>query len=99
MSERHWPRPALTTTALALLAVAAGAGSPTSSATTASTASTATSASTSQPSATDTAGMAAATGHKAYTVTQLKRALLSKINGERPASAAEAGDYGTLPDV
>jgi len=93
MSERHWPRPALTTTALALLAVAGVAGCGGSSA------STAGSARTSQASATDTAGMAAATGHKAYTVTQLKRALLSKINGERPAAAAEAGDYATLPDV
>jgi len=86
MSPRHWPRPALATTALALLAAAvAGCG---------------TSASTSQVRTTQTAGVAAAaTGPKAYTATQLKDALLTKVSGERPAAAAEAGDYGKLPDV
>jgi hypothetical protein len=85
MSPRHRPRPGLATTALALLAAAvAGCG---------------TSASTSRAEATQTAGVAAATGPKAYTATQLKDALLTKVSGERPAAAAEAGDYGTLPDV
>ena len=85
MSPRHWPRPALATTALALLAAAvAGCG---------------TSASTSQARTTQTAGMAAATGSKAYTATQLKDALPTKVSGVRPAAAAEAGDYGKLPDV
>jgi hypothetical protein len=93
MSERHWPQPALTTTALALLAVAGVAGCGGSSATSA------TSASTSPASATETAGVAAATGHNAYTATQLKDALLTKVNGESPAAPAEAGDYGALPDV
>jgi hypothetical protein len=85
MSPRHWPRPALATTALALLAAAvAGCG---------------TSASTSQARTTQTAGVAAATGSKAYTATQLKDALLTKVSRVRPAAAAEAGDYGKLPDV
>jgi|SRR6202453_4868838 hypothetical protein len=86
MSERHWRRPALATTALALLGAAAVAGCGNS-------------ASTGQASATETAGVAAATGHKAYTADQLKNALLAKISGERPAAAPEAGDYGKLPDV
>jgi hypothetical protein len=86
MSERHWPRPALATTALALLGAAAVAGCSNS-------------ASTSQASATQTAGVAAATGHKGYTATQLKGALLTKVNGDKPAATPEAGDYGALPDV
>jgi hypothetical protein len=86
MSARHWPRPALATTALALLAAAAVAGCGAS-------------ASTSRARATETAGMAAATGAKGYTATQLKDALLTKAGGQRPAAAAQAGDYGTLPDV
>jgi len=91
MSLRHWPRPALATTALAttalaLLAAAAVAGCGAS-------------ASTSQAKATQKAGVAVITGPKAYTASQLKDALLTKVSGERPAAAAEAGDYGTLPDV
>jgi len=88
MSERHWPRPALAATALALLgavAVAvAGCGN---------------SARTSHASATEAAGVAAATGHNGYTATQVRSALLTRISGQRPAAAVEAGDYGTLPDV
>jgi hypothetical protein len=90
MPLRHWPRPALATTvlattALALLAAAvAGCGG---------------SAGPSQARATETAGVAAVTGSKAYTAAQLKKALLAKVSGERPAAAAEAGDYGVLPDV
>jgi hypothetical protein len=86
MSPRHWPRPALATTALALLAAAAVAGCGAS-------------ARTSQAKVTETAGVASATGQKGYTAAQLKDALLTKIDGERPAAAAQAGDYGTLPDV
>jgi hypothetical protein len=86
MSERHWLRPALATTALALLGAAAVTGCGNS-------------AKTSQASATESAGVAAATGHKAFTAAQLESALLAKISGERPAAAPEAGDYGKLPDV
>ena len=86
MSLRHWPRPALATTALALLAPVGVAGCGAS-------------VSTSQAKATQTAGVAAITGSKAYTASQLKAALLTKVGGERPAAAAEAGDYGKLPDV
>jgi len=86
MSERHWQRPALATTALALLGAAAVAGCGNS-------------ASTSQASATETAGVAAATGHKSYTATQLKDALLTRVSGASPAAPAEAGAYGSLPDV
>jgi len=57
------------------------------------------SASTRAAGATQTAGVAAATEPKAYTATQLKDALLTKVRGGRPAAAAEAGDYGKLPDV
>jgi hypothetical protein len=85
MSLRHRPRPALAGTVLALLAAAvAGCGG---------------SASTSQARATETAGVAVVTGSKADTATQLKDALLTKASGQRPAAAAEAGDYGKLPDV
>jgi hypothetical protein len=85
MSLRHWPRPVLATSALALLAAAvAGCGG---------------AASTSQARTTQTAGVAAVTGSKAYTAAQLKDALLAKVSGERPAAAAEAGEYGELPDV
>jgi hypothetical protein len=91
MSLRHWPRSAalaataLAATPLALLAAAvAGCGGP---------------AGTSQARATETAGVAAVTGSKAYTAAQLKDALLTKVSGERPAAAAEAGEYGKLPAV
>jgi hypothetical protein len=86
MSERHWQRPALATTALALLGATAVTGCGNS-------------ASTSQASATQATGVAAATGQKSFTAAQLKGALLGKISGERPAAPAEAGDYGALPDV
>jgi hypothetical protein len=56
MSERHWPRPALATTALALLGATAVAGCGGGSAS-----------STGQASATETAGVAATTGHQAIT--------------------------------
>jgi hypothetical protein len=88
MSERHWPRPALATTALALLGATAVAGCGGGSASSAS-----------QASATETAGVAATTGHKAFSADQLKGALLTKVGGSRPATAAEAGNYGALPDV
>ena len=68
MSERHWPRPALATTALALLGATAVAGCGGGSAS-----------STGQASATETAGVAATTGHKAITADQLKGALLTKV--------------------
>ena len=87
MSERHWQRPALASTALALLGVTAvaGCGGP---------------ASTSQASATHAAGGATATGHaQSLTAAKLKGALLTKVGTARPAAPAEAGDYGALPDV
>jgi len=74
----------LATAALALLAAVAGCGGP---------------AGTGRATATQTAGVAAVTGSKAYTTAQLKDALLAKISGDRPAAAAEAGAYGKLPDV
>ncbi len=48
---------------------------------------------------TKTAGEAAATGFGGYNASQLEGALLTSVGGERPAAAAETGDYGTLPDV
>src|ERR1039458_8821324 len=86
MSERHWPRPALATTALALLGTVAVTGCGNS-------------ARTSLASATETPLVAAATGHSTYTASQLMSALLARVSGQRPAAAVEAGDYGTLPDV
>ena len=86
MSERHWPRPALATTALALLGAAAVAGCGNS-------------ASTSQAGAMRTAGVPAATGQKSFTAAQLKDALLTRVSGARPVAPAEAGAYGSLPDV
>jgi hypothetical protein len=85
MSDRHWPRPVLATTALGLLAAAVtGCGN---------------SAGTSQAGATRTAGAAVATGQSGFTAAQLKEALLKSVSGARPASPAQAGDYGALPDV
>src|SRR6266536_1453419 len=87
MSERHWQRPALASTALALLGATAvaGCGGP---------------ASTSRASATHAAGVATATGQaQSLTAAQLKGALLTKVGGSNPAAPAEAGDYGVLPDV
>ena len=88
VSERHWPRPALATIALALLGATAVAGCGGGSAS-----------STGQASATETAGVAATTGHKAITADQLKGALLTKVGGASPATAPESGNYGALPDV
>jgi hypothetical protein len=87
MSERHWPRPALATTALALLGATAIAGCGGGSA------------SAGKASATETAGVAATTGHKSITADRLKNALLTKVGGSSPAAPAESGDYGALPDV
>jgi hypothetical protein len=87
MSVRHWPRPALATTALALLGATAIAGCGGGSA------------SAGKASATETAGVAATTGHKSITADQLKSALLTKVGGSSPAAPAESGDYGALPDV
>jgi hypothetical protein len=89
MSERHWQRPALASTALALLGATAVAGCGGS-------------ASSSQASANQTAGAATATATAqapSLTATQLKGALLTQISGAKPAAPAEAGDYGLLPDV
>jgi hypothetical protein len=90
MSERHWPGTALAMTALALLGTVVVTGCGNSASTT--------HASTTPASATETAGVAA-TGHRTYTASQLRRALLARVGGQRPAAATEAGDYGTLPDV
>jgi hypothetical protein len=89
MSERHWQRPALASTALALLGATAVAGCGGS-------------ASSSQAGANQTAGAATATATapaQSLTAAQLKGALLTKIGGARPAAPAQAGDYGALPDV
>jgi hypothetical protein len=87
MSERHWQRPALASTALALLGATAVAGCGGS-------------ASPSQASATHTAGAATATAPaQSLTAAQLKGALLTKIGGANPAAPAQAGNYGALPDV
>jgi hypothetical protein len=43
--------------------------------------------------------VAATTGRQAITADQLKGALLTKVGGASPATAAESGNYGALPDV
>src|SRR5580658_5638553 len=93
MSDRHWPYrlsrgPALaaTASALALMGVAAVSGCGGS-------------ASPSQAGATQSATGQATTASISFTSSQLEGALLAKINGQKPAAAAEAGDYGALPDV
>src|SRR5690349_15603072 len=89
MSERHWQRPALASTALALLGATAVAGCGGS-------------ASSSQAGANQTAGAATVTATaqaQSLTAAQLKGALLTEISGAKPAAPAEAGDYGALPDV
>jgi hypothetical protein len=88
MSERHWPRPVLATTALALLGATALAGCSGGSAS-----------STRKASATETAGAAATTGHKAISADQLRGALLTEVGGARPAAPVESGAYGALADV
>jgi hypothetical protein len=57
------------------------------------------SASPSQATAPQQTGTASAPAQIAYTSAQLRDALLARVNGERPAAAAESGDYGALPDV
>jgi hypothetical protein len=93
MSDRHWPRPirrgpALATSASVLALVGAagvsGCGGSTSQ---------------SQSAVTQSTGTATAAAQISFTSDQLKSALLAKVNGVKPASAAESGDYGTLPDV
>jgi hypothetical protein len=91
MSDRHRPHPirrgpALATTALALMGAAAVSGCGGS-------------ASPSQSAATQPTGTATAAAQVSFTSDQLKGALLAKVNGEKPAAAAESGDYGKLPDV
>jgi hypothetical protein len=91
MSDRHWPcrlwrRPALVTPVLALAGAAAVAGCGGSG-------------SQSQAGAPPQGPSTSAAGAVIFTSAQLKAALLDRVNGERPASPAEDGYYGSLPDV
>jgi hypothetical protein len=92
MSDRHWPSrfsrgPALATSAsiLALIGAAAVSGCGGSASQSQSAAA--------QPTA------PASVAPLSFTSSQLKNALLAKVNGVKPASAAESGNYGSLPDV
>jgi hypothetical protein len=90
MSDRHWPcrfsrGPALATSVLALIGAAAVSGCGGSAGQSQSAAT--------QPTA------SASVAPLSFTSSQLKNALLAKVNGVKPASAAESGNYGTLPDV
>ena len=52
------------------------------------------------PAAQPASGQAAATPHTtSYTATQLRGALLTKINGQSPAAPVESGQYGSLAQV
>jgi hypothetical protein len=95
MSDRPWPRPirrgpALATVsisgALAVLGAAAVSGCGGS-------------ASQSRAAVTPPTVTATAAAQVSFTSAQLKSALLAKVNGEKPAAAAESGSYGKLPDV
>jgi hypothetical protein len=95
MSERYWQRPV--PLAAALLAVA-GSAAITGCGSAAGNGAAGTA------SGTSSAGMAAAAvpavnGPASYTASQLRGALLTKVNGASPAAPAQAGNYGTLPDV
>ena len=85
MSDRHWQRPVLATSVLALMGAAAVSGCGGSASQSQTT--------TTQPTA------SASVAPLSYTSDQLKNALLAKVNGVKPASPAESGNYGTLPDV
>ena len=91
MSDRHWPsrpwqRQALVTSVLAVAgsAALAGCGGASSSSSTAATVQ--------SPAASSPATVS-------FSSAQLKAALLDEVNGSKPASAAESGNYGALPDV
>jgi hypothetical protein len=91
MSDRHgqtrpWARQALVTSVLAVAGAAAVAGCGGS-------------ASQRQAGAAQQSPPSSPAAAAAYTSAQLKAALLARVNGAKPASAAESGDYGTLPDV
>lgn len=45
------------------------------------------------------AGMAAANMSTSYSPAQLRRALLTTVNGVRPVTAPQSGAYGILPDI
>jgi hypothetical protein len=92
MSERYWLRPM--PLAAALAAVLAG-----TAAMTGCSSGTIDGASGGSASVTSSAGMAAANMTGGYSATQLRDALLSTVNGARPAAPAQSGAYGTLPDV
>lgn len=90
MSERYWQRPV--PLAAALLAVAGtaaitGCGSASNGA------------AGSSASMTSSAGMAAANMPATYSAAQLRDALLTRVNGTKPAAPAQEGSYGMLPDV
>lgn len=93
MSERYWQFPVpRTATRLALLTVAgtaAVAGCSSSAGVTGSGAA----------GMASSAGMAAANLPASLTANQLRGALLTKVDGARPAAALETGAYGKLPDV
>lgn len=106
MSERYWrcrgarpvprsvPRPvprAAVLLAVAGTAAVAGCSSSGAGATGSGAAGTA--------SMTSSAGMAAANLPAGFTAAELRGALLTKVNGQRPAAAPETGAYGKLPDV
>jgi hypothetical protein len=93
MSDRHWPsrswqRQALVTSVLAVAGTAAVAGCGGGG-----------SSSSSQTAAAQTPTASATASPVTFSSAQLKAALLDEVNGSKPASAAESGNYGSLPDV
>jgi hypothetical protein len=88
MFHNHSSRVPAALAALALATVAAGCGGPGASS----------SAGSSAGPTGHTARTATGNG-PAYTVSQLRAALLTTVNGARPAGPVQAGDYGSLPGV
>lgn len=100
MSDRYWRSPVLrAATPLVLLAAGAAAVTGCSSSGAGASGSGAGSGAAGPASMTSSAGMAAANLPASFTAAQLRGALLTEVNGEKPAAPAETGAYGTLPDV
>lgn len=99
MSERYWQRSARSVPRAAVLLAAAGTAAITGCGSAAGNGATNNgTAGSGSASGTTTAGMAGAAGIR-YSAAQMRSALLTSVNGVRPAAPAESGAYGTLPDV
>jgi hypothetical protein len=90
MFHNHSSRVPAALTALALVTAAAGCGGASGSSNSASSGS---------PGRHPAKPAASAGTGPAYTVSQLRAALLTTVNGAHPAAPVQSGDYGSLPGV